>query len=112
MRVLSSQVRRPGMTYPVKHTRVLVYLSDYDVFSGSTWPTRGTCTAEPFIHDVKARPAEAGVQLRHPIARKPIPMDGGARRDRTDDLMLAKHPLYQLSYGPLGTHNQESCIAW
>jgi hypothetical protein len=43
---------------------------------------------------------QAGVQLRHSIARKPIPMDGGARRDRTDDLMLAKHPLYQLSYGP------------
>jgi hypothetical protein len=29
--------------------------------------------------------------------------DGGARRDRTDDLMLAKHALYQLSYGPLGS---------
>ena len=28
------------------------------------------------------------------------PNDGGARRDRTDDLMLAKHALYQLSYGP------------
>jgi hypothetical protein len=27
---------------------------------------------------------------------------GGARRDRTDDLMLAKHALYQLSYGPEG----------
>jgi hypothetical protein len=27
--------------------------------------------------------------------------DGGARRDRTDDLMLAKHALYQLSYGPI-----------
>ena len=26
--------------------------------------------------------------------------DGGARRSRTDDLMLAKHALYQLSYGP------------
>ena len=26
---------------------------------------------------------------------------GGARRDRTDDLMLAKHALYQLSYGPI-----------
>ncbi len=26
--------------------------------------------------------------------------DGGARRVRTDDLMLAKHALYQLSYGP------------
>ena len=25
---------------------------------------------------------------------------GGARRVRTDDLMLAKHALYQLSYGP------------
>ena len=27
---------------------------------------------------------------------------GGARRVRTDDLMLAKHALYQLSYGPSG----------
>jgi hypothetical protein len=26
---------------------------------------------------------------------------GGASRDRTDDLMLAKHALSQLSYGPL-----------
>ncbi len=26
--------------------------------------------------------------------------DGGARRDRTDDLMLAKHALYRLSYCP------------
>ena len=25
---------------------------------------------------------------------------GGADRDRTDDLMLAKHALSQLSYGP------------
>jgi hypothetical protein len=32
------------------------------------------------------------------IAREEL--DGGARRDRTDDLMLAKHALYQLSYGP------------
>ncbi len=28
---------------------------------------------------------------------------GGARRDRTDDLMLAKHALSQLSYGPMPT---------
>ena len=33
--------------------------------------------------------------------------DGGARRDRTDDLMLAKHALYQLSYGP----NHEAALA-
>ena len=30
-------------------------------------------------------------------------MTGGARRDRTDDLMLAKHALSQLSYGPVPT---------
>ena len=29
-----------------------------------------------------------------------IEPSGGARRDRTDDLMLAKHALSQLSYGP------------
>ena len=28
-------------------------------------------------------------------------LSGGARRDRTDDLMLAKHALSQLSYGPI-----------
>ena len=29
------------------------------------------------------------------------PEDGGARRDRTDDLKLAKLALSQLSYGPV-----------
>ena len=28
--------------------------------------------------------------------------NGGARRDRTDDLLRAKQALSQLSYGPLG----------
>ena len=32
-------------------------------------------------------------------------MDGGARRDRTDDLKLAKLPLSQLSYGPVSTQH-------
>lgn len=36
-----------------------------------------------------------GSRTRHPSKE-----DGGARRDRTDDLMLAKHALSQLSYGP------------
>ncbi len=30
-------------------------------------------------------------------ARRP----GGARRSRTDDILLAKQALYQLSYGPV-----------
>ena len=37
--------------------------------------------------------------LPEPVAA--IGPSGGARRDRTDDLMLAKHALYQLSYGPI-----------
>ena len=35
-----------------------------------------------------------------PLRQSSIP-SGGARRDRTDDLMLAKHALSQLSYGPV-----------
>jgi hypothetical protein len=53
--------------------------------------------------------------LRHRSDRAPMPFDirtatpgsgraegpaGGARRDRTDDLLLAKQALSQLSYGP------------
>ena len=30
-----------------------------------------------------------------------IRKDGGGERDRTDDLMLAKHALSQLSYAPV-----------
>src|SRR4051812_2925979 len=33
---------------------------------------------------------------------------GGARRDRTDDLMLAKHALSQLSYGPFRKQRSEA----
>jgi len=38
------------------------------------------------------------------VLRRPTSVirNGGARRDRTDDLMLAKHALSQLSYGPVG----------
>ena len=36
--------------------------------------------------------------------------DGGVRRDRTDDLMLAKHALYQLSYGPIGADPGECLV--
>ena len=32
-------------------------------------------------------------------------VDGGAGRDRTDDLKLAKLPLSQLSYGPIPREN-------
>ena len=38
------------------------------------------------------------------------PPSGGARRDRTDDLMLAKHALSQLSYGPVAGGKPKSQI--
>ena len=68
---------------------------------------------------VSARPADAErriLRIDHSLTMTNIPdtrsgnldyslrsrqkKDGGARRNRTDDLMLAKHALSQLSYGP------------
>ena len=37
---------------------------------------------------------------------------GGARRDRTDDLMLAKHALSQLSYGPEDRDKAHAALMW
>ena len=34
------------------------------------------------------------------LTRSPRTGPGGARRSRTDDILLAKQALYQLSYGP------------
>ncbi len=41
--------------------------------------------------------------------RPAIKPSGGARRDRTDDLMLAKHALSQLSYGPVTRRRMPCC---
>jgi hypothetical protein len=37
----------------------------------------------------------------HLASLRAVPKDGGANRDRTDDLKLAKLALSQLSYGPV-----------
>src|SRR5262245_17870330 len=37
------------------------------------------------------------------VGRSRSPGSGGARRDRTDDLLLAKQALSQLSYGPVSS---------
>src|SRR5712691_10666028 len=47
-----------------------------------------------------------GALFKHCIDLR-IP-SGGARRDRTDDLMLAKHALSQLSYGPVP---EDECLS-
>ena len=46
--------------------------------------------------------------LRRSIGNSPpsLPGIGGARRDRTDDILLAKQALSQLSYGPIRDASQ------
>ena len=68
------------------------------------------------MSDIPQRPAQSGSarksysgripntarwQQRHKHGVGLVKPSGGARRDRTDDLMLAKHALSQLSYGPV-----------
>jgi hypothetical protein len=43
---------------------------------------------------------EIALPFRRRFLKKQVP--GGANRDRTGDLLLAKQALSQLSYGPLG----------
>ena len=50
-------------------------------------------------HSGKAEPARINI-LANETWKLAAP-SGGARRDRTDDLLLAKQALSQLSYGPL-----------
>ncbi len=59
------------------------------------------------LHDVgqpAAAPDGAAANSVFTCGRHP----GGARRDRTDDLMLAKHALSQLSYGPFRSIDKAS----
>ena len=53
---------------------------------------------------VRLRPLGSGVTALLASRAKA----GGARRDRTDDLMLAKHALSQLSYGPVTRRRMRS----
>ena len=69
---------------------------------------------EPYLHDViiadracliEATVAAANLinprsRFQHLPANWPNEGGGGARRNRTDDILLAKQALYQLSYGP------------
>ena len=61
----------------------------------------GGSRTDPSFHDVIDPEAGIARPLENSFFRDRANLKtGGARRDRTDDLMLAKHALYQLSYGP------------
>jgi hypothetical protein len=57
---------------------------------------KGTDLFFPFF-EIVCCPRSEGKNRSVPF----FPPDGGARRDRTADLLLAKQMLSQLSYGPL-----------
>src|SRR6202012_3778198 len=61
-------------------------------------------------NDVLVRTAKRGTMFSRTNGEtvSAIKPSGGARRDRTDDLMLAKHALSQLSYGPVP---EDECFA-
>ena len=50
-----------------------------------------------FLHNINAQDCIRSQGNSSAIIRGP----GGARRSRTDDILLAKQALYQLSYGPI-----------
>ena len=50
-----------------------------------------------FLYNINAHSWVSAVAILIAITRVP----GGARRSRTDDILLAKQALYQLSYGPV-----------
>jgi hypothetical protein len=76
--------------------------------------------SDPSLHDVRYHASTpgrwpgdgSGIVLstdepRFRSHRNPMIPTGGARRDRTDDLLLAKQALSQLSYGPSGDQQSE-----
>jgi hypothetical protein len=69
--------------------------------------THGAALARCAILNGRARILSALICSVAGVAQDP---SGGARRDRTDDLMLAKHALSQLSYGPKREANEQAVV--
>jgi hypothetical protein len=91
--------KRPHMRFDILSLQTMM---SSRIHPGASFPPgeekRGRI--DPSIHDVRfaANGRSRDGNVFSAIALREL--DGGARRDRTDDLMLAKHALYQLSYGP------------
>ncbi len=67
------------------------------ILGGMTDRTRFLST---MTNSTRTDPERPAANLFYDRMSQPWVGVGGARRDRTDDLMLAKHALSQLSYGP------------
>ena len=104
--VTSSQCQTPVKTCPSKPHEFQTSNNSPDKIAdpgraGKSRPANAAANSQgPRCSPIAASDAQSWVQPDG-IAAPPKPKAGGARRDRTDDLMLAKHALSQLSYGPI-----------
>ena len=91
-------------TYPIEHENG--WFTDFRIPSLS----RRLSDTFPLHNDKQQRSHPEGRGETYDFRAAP----GGARRDRTDDLKLAKLPLSQLSYGPDQRQRRlgESWWAW
>jgi hypothetical protein len=92
--------------------RARIFLSFWTSRTGRQRRAREAHRASP-VEFTSAELVRVERQVRVAADRSPIGIDrrsGGARRDRTDDLLLAKQALSQLSYGPSGIRYQRSVI--
>ena len=64
------------------------------------------------IHNVKERGPKPADRPSRIWLSSYLEFVGGAYRDRTDDLMLAKLALSQLSYGPRDQHGWRAAHRW
>ena len=83
----------------------VVTLQCSELRAGRDITSRSTLGAILPLHDVRyhashTKPRGFPVDAKDVLADEQKTPPGGARRDRTDDLLLAKQALSQLSYGP------------
>ena len=99
---------RSGRQRP--HMRFDIVFADNDVFSGPSSKLQGE-PDKPFNSRCQfSATGEAGIGNLILSTIACASDGGGARRDRTDDLMLAKHALYQLSYGPIRSRSARAVV--
>ena len=83
-------------SHNLQHAPARYVLHFFQIFKEQT-PANDITTMSIEKSAMKTRPAGH----HHDLLLVSVHCDGGAGRDRTDDLRLAKPPLSQLSYSPL-----------
>jgi hypothetical protein len=104
---------RLARSYPRTQTHT-PRLPQQELAPGS-WPgiTRTIAASWAYPFFTMSRKPPLGTRRNRTLRRWTLILrkSGGARRDRTDDLLLAKQALSQLSYGPVSSHPFQAAIA-